>query len=173
MSLSDNRVLVPMYDVNGQRIAWNARAYEWIAPFSGPKTYLYYDNSDALFLDFRTHGELFPDGGVILVEDSLSAIRLHQEGWNCVSLNGTHLSDEGVQHLINLGVDSVLVWLDQDANAKSKKLARQYGLVFDWIESFQQPPTTPDPKSMETEQLVDVMENLFDGRIKRTTTKAV
>ena len=166
-----NRVLVPYYNLLGYQVGYNWRGYPDLCEFDGPKTISYFDSDEQPLLDWRIRIELFPQAGVILVEDSLSAIKIWQAGYNAIALNGTELSEEAVVLLTNAGVEDVVVWLDQDANHKSADIARQYGLAFRNIKSYQQNPGYPDPKLLPEDEIVSVMEGMFDY-IKRKTTQS-
>lgn len=84
------------------------------------------------------------DSPVILVEDLLSAYRLHLCGYNVVSLRGTSCSASNFALLRKLG-DEYLIWLDSDRPGRSsaKKLKKRLEM---WDKKCDNVSTEEDPK---------------------------
>lgn len=61
----------------------------------------------------------------IIVEDIPSANKVDKL-FPCVALLGTHLNEEKLSYLLNLGIRHVIIALDNDATRKAIKLTRKF-----------------------------------------------
>lgn len=62
---------------------------------------------------------------VIVVEDIPSANKMDRY-YPCVALLGTHLNEEKLSYLLNLGIRHVIIALDNDATRKAVMLSRKF-----------------------------------------------
>lgn len=86
---------------------------------------------------------------VTLVEDVLSAIRVHRFNQG-VALLGTNLTSAHVSDLKRLGVEELIIALDPDAINKAVKMKNQYGLFFSQTRVVS---LSDDPKNLEHDEL--------------------
>jgi hypothetical protein len=93
-------------------------------------------------------------GGIILVEDVISADRLALEGYNAVSVLGTSVSEEDMNHIASLH-DQIYVWLDPDATNKAIALVTKYALLFTKSSVF---TSSNDPKDITKEEIRTVLD---------------
>lgn len=129
-SMQRNRVLYPAFDCRGYRYAVQARAYPEV--YKGEitrKAIMYFENRNVPVMHFPMAWR--PEDYTILVEDQVSAMILCTSSLNSVSLMGTSISPEDINHLNNLGVRKVIVALDNDAVQKGIKIAKDMVLDFD------------------------------------------
>lgn len=69
-------------------------------------------------------------GTLILVEDTLSALRVQGEGLSALCLLGTHLNNDKVREISQWQPKEVVIALDADATDEAFRLAKRWGLAF-------------------------------------------
>ena len=67
---------------------------------------------------------------LVLVEDTLSALKVMQAGVSALALLGTHLNNDKVREIGQWQPSEVIIALDADATTEAFKLARKWGLAF-------------------------------------------
>ena len=141
-------------DYRGYRIGHVLRYYPELSPRSplrGPKAISYWENRRVPLLHFEWHSEEESDSWVV-VEDIVSAKRVAKYK-NCIALLGTHLNDDSVSFLIDMGIKNIYIALDQDAWSVAYKLKEKYSLFFRNFSVITWSNTRKDPKDQTEEQL--------------------
>jgi len=156
----DQRVAMPIIDVRGFRIGWNLRHYPELAleaKETSRKAITYWDNTNVPTLHFEAPRSLHTS--LVLVEDQLSAKRvsIYQ---NAVALMGCNLTDQNVQHLLDLGVQDVYIALDGDAWEMAQKIKEKYLLFFRNFNVITWSDKNTDPKDMTEEALKQIFGEL-------------
>lgn len=90
---------------------------------------------------------------VILVEDIPSANKMDKH-YPCVALLGTNLNDKKLDYLLRLGVNHVILALDNDATRKAIKLAKKFMISTTIL------PLQKDLKDQTDEELKLIAEKL-------------
>lgn len=139
------RILVPMFDARGYRFGLIARSYEIV-----PKAIAYHESYSVPNLHFPLCYK--PSQTVVLVEDQFSAMILCDQGIPTIALMGTHLSEEYVTHLANLGIQTVAFYLDADAVHKAIKFRNEYSLEFKTALYYHE----LDPKDLNHDQIQEL-----------------
>ena len=67
----------------------------------------------------------------VLVEDSVSAVKLSAHGYNSVALLSTNVNLAKIRDIQEAGAKRVIIALDADASRTAFKIAKDYGLAFD------------------------------------------
>lgn len=141
-----NRVVIPI-NYGGVYQGYSARRIGK----EGPK-YLARCKSKDKFL-FVKH--VVPNQSVILVEDILSCIRISELGYNCVALQGVHLSDSMLNYLSS-NYNMFSIYLDNDKievkiqQIRLKNELELYG-------SVKLIKTTNDPKEYSNDELEEIL----------------
>lgn len=125
-----NQIIMPLHNVSGESTGYQAR----LAPAMKPKCITtYYEGHEGAPLYYRANQSNI----VFIVEDPLSAARLHLEAdMNVMALLGTHLSDTATVALIHLvnwqAIEDIHIWLDDDAAGKeaSHKVYQRIAKLF-------------------------------------------
>lgn len=144
-SPSHQRVWFPARDERGYDIGGMARLYtptdfaeqDLIGGCSrkGSKALSYPDETNVPFMSWYQRDK---ESTHVLVEDSVSALKVWQAGLSCIALHGTHLSTEAALYLAER-VTRVAIALDQDATQTAVKLYRKIGVLFEsctWVPLF-------------------------------------
>ena len=84
----------------------------------------------------------------ILVEDSVSAIKLSAYGYNAVALLSTNVNLAKIRLIQDAGAKQIIIALDADATSTAFKIAKDYGLAFDYakVRIMRQDPKDTDPE---------------------------
>jgi len=90
---------------------------------------------------------------VIIVEDIPSANKMDRY-FPCVCLLGTHLNEYKLEYLLNLGINHVIIALDNDATRKSIQISRKYMVKTSIL------PLQKDLKDQTDEDLKDIARRL-------------
>src|SRR5690625_1972746 len=152
-------VMLPIRNELGQRYGWINRRWKGLYDKErNPKAINYYDNRDGTSLHF-TFDISNPVTTVVAVEDYISAERIGKYV-PCVSLLGTNLLGRDAVLLRELGVQSLVILLDSDANQASLKLRNKHELMFDEVKSVVRNQKELDPKDMLPEELEDLLRSI-------------
>ena len=146
LTLHTKGLVMPLFNVQGYQYGCTTKYFD---EQTKAVHYLETETSKLAFINPRKHGTT-----VILVEDMLSAIRVHRFHQG-VALLGTHLNAQQVQDLLKAGHKRVIMALDPDAIAKAVKLRQMYGLFFD---EFVIRSLSDDPKNLSHEKLKEELE---------------
>jgi hypothetical protein len=92
---------------------------------------------------------------VILVEDIPSANKM-DKFYPCVALLGTNLNDKKLDYLLSLGINHVIIALDNDATRKAIKLAKKFMINTSIL------PLQKDLKDQTDEQLQEIARRLSE-----------
>ncbi len=115
---------------------------------------------------YRLDGELFPNI-VVLVEDIVSAIKVHLAGYTSIALMGSFLKPQIRDHILTLNKDTyILPWLDPDKYQESVKICNEmelYGYPSEYIWTSGQ-----DPK----DHTVEKIKQIIDLRLSWIDTKS-
>lgn len=104
-SAEQQRLFLPFNNERGYLIGWQSKKV--FEEDSRPK----YLTASRKGITLMTHLHATPDLCVV-VEDALSAVRLHGAGVSALSIQGTSLKDDHLYKLLNY--KRVMVWLDND-----------------------------------------------------------
>lgn len=120
----------------------------------GPKTKIFMNDSTQVPMSW-TH---FPETGnvVVLVEDTISALKASQAGYVGVALLGTHLEANKVREIAMQKPSEVLIALDNDATAIALGMARTWGLAFGATRVVILEHDLKDISREEVEEVLDV-----------------
>lgn len=127
--------LIPYRNVWGQVRGHILRQPSWQGPpwaprpvdETLPKTKVYPSSTEPVQGWYRA-----PDNhNVVLVEDSISAMKVAEAGLTAVALLGVGLNAEKVRDIARFGPRSVTFALDPDAQSQAAQLARKWGLYFE------------------------------------------
>ena len=149
-SESMHRVILPVFNEDGQLIFWQGRA---LYPSQSPK-YISVKAVDKPL--FKAHGPRHPHhNSVVIVEDMLSAIRI-SEHTDAIALLGTS-ADTSVLRNALAGYKDILIWLDPDmpGRTKAQDLKRIIHLCTEarvLVEDY-----TAQPKELNSEQLFRII----------------
>ena len=105
---------------------------------------------------------------VFLVEDILSCIKIGSLGFNAIALLGSHITDLQALEIYRRGYRHIVLALDNDTwkQGKPPKLQKKFRLFFD---SFNLLYIEQDPKDIDKDQLLTILEEL-DGRTRKKNT---
>jgi len=113
-----NRVVLPVY--RGNDLAyWQGRNVGKATQDNPKYLNVSCDREDTYFELWQNADD--PEGPIVLVEDILSAIRVHEAGFNAISLLGTNLTEHLLAKLMSKtsnGKCYVVIWLDPDMRKK-------------------------------------------------------
>lgn len=94
------------------------------ADYDGPKV-ITYKHTAAQFIGWYRH-DTHASAPVVIVEDSVSAMRIYQEGVTAVCLFGTNINQERAQEIASVAGDrQVFLALDRDAHDKAVHYAKR------------------------------------------------
>jgi len=147
------RVALPIRDIRGRQVGdvWYRNKHY---PNLQPKALIHMDHPAAPLLHFPK----VPIGDTIaLVEDIYSANRLSRE-FPCAALLGTVFNNEKALYLLNHGIKSIIMMLDNDATNKAVKYMLDYFMVKRVITLHN------DVKDMSEEEFELTVEELNDTR---------
>lgn len=161
----ESDILIPLKDCYGHRYGYIDRRYAGLVGTERvPKAINRYDNRDKPNLHFPN--PISNDvTTIVLVEDVVSAQRLSNHVF-CASILGTNMTKREAIHLKELGIRNIVFFLDADANKTAKDQKRQHALLFDICAAIVRPPSDPDPKDMNEEELqywCDAIDQLVHG----------
>lgn len=155
-----HRIYIPIYDLLGhevgavtKKLPMNIRPHYVIPSVDdGPKSIVYWFN-DTEKLHFPLRDSLTKT--VIIVEDSISAIRIAQHR-SSAALLGTHMTGKQILFLAQ-NFERIVFILDPDALTKATALAEKCKLLF---KSSMVLPTRADPKDASPEDFKKLMEKI-------------
>lgn len=144
-----NRIIFPIRDIAGKVVGFGGRALDDSLPkyINSPETPIYIKGKNLYGLD-KAKEEIKREGGLIIVEGYLDAIRLHQAGiGNTVATLGTALTPSHLE-MVKRFTQKVYLVFDPDP-AGIKATIRTIGLFIDYgISAEVVPlPTGEDPDS--------------------------
>lgn len=152
--IEDSRVIMPITDYRGYIIGHVTRNYPELSGVeSKAKSIVYWESERATKLHFAPAWGI-NQSTLHLVEDVVSATKLSKL-CNCAALLGTHISDEMIGHIIDLGYKKVVLWLDDDAFMKACHYADRYGLAFHQGVSVVR--TDNDPKDLTFKEIEETV----------------
>jgi hypothetical protein len=135
---SSQQLIYPVFDVAGQLVFWQARN------FGGYPNQKYFTSGN-----IRNHLHILgTTGPLILVEDSVSAIKVARSCWQSMPLFGSHVTRDLLIRLKNHGLASqgrnsqLGIWLDPDKfedGMKYTNLARELGISAFMVSSLSDP----------------------------------
>ena len=136
-------IIGPDKKMNGQTV----RKY---GKFSGPKSIIYnwVEELQGSWYHTPRSRRLF------VVEDQISAIRIHQAHENALALLGTKVTSSLVDSIISEKFDSVIFMLDADASGDAIKIRQQFKL---YNGNFSVKLLSKDPKDMNDLELHEVL----------------
>ncbi len=144
-----NRIYVPFFDHRGYQFAEDLRAVDKMAK---PKALINPWTGSLPLIHFPLGMD--PSSKVLIVEDYLSAIKCSSICY-CASITGTHLSDEGIRHFLEIGIKEVKIMLDGDAVQQALKLQRRLMPFFST--SIIPISNTEDPKDVPYKYLKEIL----------------
>lgn len=164
---SENRLWQPITSIEGLILGSTAKKLprEFATPdcdieryLTGQKSIAYWE-ADVPRLDFPIDSPSCREkrrGGICVVEDKLSAIRVNQF-MRCCSLSGSHIDDNQAGALSQLCDTMVLAldfdtWFKKGDQAKGVKLYQKYGLFF---RKFEVRMIQVDPKEMSDDEILE------------------
>ena len=148
---TERRIYMPTFDRRGYTIGGTAKT---LVKGLKPKT-IQYRHNDVPMIHFPKGQDSFTDGPLILVEDTLSAVRLVVAGYRAAALLGTHITDDMLRALANDERDIILM-LDGDASQKAIQYKRQFSIFFGNF-SVVLLSNLPDAKELTERQLEDLL----------------
>lgn len=118
-----NRLILPLYDREGELIFWQGRSLTKPYTKQNPK----YLNIRGPKNKYAVMSEQDGLQTVCLVEDILSAIRVSNNGVDAIPLLGSHISNWLLNYLKPYG--TILVWLDLDKRFESLRFSQRIRLL--------------------------------------------
>lgn len=148
-----NRIYFPIFDARGYQIGENLKT----TISAKPKNLINKFTDNIPLLHFPLTPTLYPT--IVLVEDHISAIKINMIADKIkgtpVALLGTHLSDEAIKYLIDIGMKQAIVFLDGDAIKSALKMKSKLDML---VPTRILPlPVGTDPKDIELVELEDML----------------
>jgi DNA primase len=128
ISTETSRLLAPLYDFDGRRFGLNAKMLPG-SEYPGSKSIKYLEEESLGIAFPRTNPS--HDGTIVVVEDSISAVKLSQF-INAVALLGTSMNEDQALFLASK-YSHVIIALDPDAAMKAVWMLEKYKGVFEKI----------------------------------------
>lgn len=160
---------IPPDDMEESGVLWCGKQQRYVFPIRGPNNEVLGDLSRTYnpkdvpkVLSYRTepnrefmswHIVNRTIGHTFLVEDFISALKIHSLGHNCIALLGTHLTQDKLAEIRKV-FPNVILWLDMDAYLKALGYKKEFGLFFNRFEVY---CTEDDPKDIPREVLRDYL----------------
>jgi hypothetical protein len=115
-----NRLIMPVYNSDGELIHWQGRYLKDFIKDKTPK-YITRTKSGNYFWAYNPSNST----RAILVEDMLSAIKVGLAGYAGICLFGSYLKDETINSIADL-YEQLTVWLDPDKRKAATKYTKRF-----------------------------------------------
>ena len=169
LGFTDDRLMVPLRDVQGRTVAFTGRALTGQMPkYKNSPSDLLYDKSRLIFGLDHAAESIRKSREVVITEGQFDVIKCHQEGLtNVVACSGTALSHDQINSLVRrCGAKVVTLCFDGDAageKAAYKALEKLQQMVLSETITLRilSMPAGEDPDSVTRREGVEVMREMI------------
>lgn len=155
------RLVIPVYDSDGDMVWYNARSFDPNRPkYLSPKK----DKGNLVYAPEQKRVSYYavPSHALILHEDMLSAWKVASNGYKAWSILGTKLTNPVLNRILDEEPSSVITWLDPDeAGQTNARTIRQrlevYGVKTANVVS------TMDPKNHDRDEINQFLKGAING----------